>query len=56
MSVVFVLMLMEWRFELWTPKGNEVTLYRKPGQCSWFALRVKVKPEKIHESRFGNKE
>ena len=56
MSVVFVLMLIEWRFELWTPRRDEITLYRKPDHCSWFALNAKGKQEKIRESRFGDKE
>ena len=33
--VVFTLGHIEWRFELWTLKGEPITTYRKPLYKSW---------------------
>jgi hypothetical protein len=45
MFVVFVLILVEWRFELWTFKGDKITLYRKPKHGSWFLINAFVQAE-----------
>ena len=37
-----VLMLVEWRFELWTFKGDKITLYRRPKHGSWFLINASV--------------
>ena len=47
MSVAFLMMHFEWRFELWTLKGERITMYRKPMLKSWslmesFAARKPV--------------
>jgi hypothetical protein len=56
MSVVSVLMLIEWRFQLWTLGGDTITLYRKPNHCSWLSMNAMGKPDEIHESRIRDKE
>ncbi|KUJ10190.1 uncharacterized protein LY89DRAFT_787811 [Mollisia scopiformis] len=38
MLVVLILVHMEWKFELWTLKGDRITLYRKPPYKSWSLL------------------
>jgi hypothetical protein len=38
MFVVFLLIQIEWRFELWTLKGEPITIYRKPECKSWSIL------------------
>ena len=38
MIVVFILEHFEWRFELWTLKGDRITMYRKPMLKSWNLL------------------
>jgi len=38
MFVVFILVQFEWRFELWTLKGDPITLYSKPKCKSWSLL------------------
>jgi hypothetical protein len=38
MFVVFLLTQIEWRFELWTLKGETITIYRKPECKSWSIL------------------
>jgi len=40
MFVVFVLVQIEWRFELWTLKGELITMYRKPPSKSWLLLNA----------------
>jgi len=38
MFVVVILVQIEWRFELWTLKGERITMYRKPLYKSWGLL------------------
>ncbi|PMD13350.1 hypothetical protein NA56DRAFT_651812 [Hyaloscypha hepaticicola] len=38
MFVVFFLIHIEWRFELWTFRGEPITIYRKPECKSWSIL------------------
>ncbi|CZR66976.1 uncharacterized protein PAC_16875 [Phialocephala subalpina] len=40
MFVVFLLVEIEWRFELWTLKGERITGYRKPVCKSWNLLEA----------------
>lgn len=40
MLVAFILVQVEWRFELWTLKGEPITIYRKPKCKSWFLLQA----------------
>jgi hypothetical protein len=40
MLVVFILVKVEWRFELWTLKGEPITIYRKPQRKSWNILEA----------------
>ncbi|PMD34519.1 hypothetical protein L207DRAFT_496293 [Hyaloscypha variabilis F] len=56
MFVVFVLMQIEWRFQLWTLNGDRITLYRKPKYCSWHSMNALGKPEQIHETQIRDKE
>ena len=47
MIVCFLMMHFEWRFELWTLKGDSITMYTKPHLKSWglmesFAARKPV--------------
>lgn len=36
--------LFEWRFELWTPKGRRIVLYKKPADESWLSWSKRVTP------------
>lgn len=56
MFIVFVLMLIEWYFQLWTLKGDEITLYSKPKYCSWNLMHPVCRPEQIHEIQIRDKE
>jgi hypothetical protein len=38
MFVVSGLIQLEWRFELWTLKGEPITMYRKPATKSWMLM------------------
>jgi hypothetical protein len=38
MLVVVILVQFEWRFELWTLKGENITTYQKPPSKSWNLL------------------
>jgi hypothetical protein len=38
MLVVVILVQFEWRFELWTLKGENITIYQKPPSKSWNLL------------------
>jgi hypothetical protein len=55
MLVVFVLMEIEWRLQLWTPKGQNITLYWKPKYGSWLLIKSLRKPEQIHEAQIRDK-
>lgn len=44
MTVVFILEQLEWRFELWTSKGERITMYRKPELRSWSILDALAGP------------
>ena len=55
MFVVFVLMEIEWRFQLWTSKGHKITIYWKPEYSSWLLMKSLRKPEQIHETRIRDK-
>lgn len=35
MIVVLALEALEWRFELWTLKGDDIKIYRKPPLKTW---------------------
>jgi len=54
MFLVFVLMQIEWRFQLWTPKGDKITLYKRPEHCSWLLMKALCKPETIHVTQKGD--
>jgi hypothetical protein len=47
MIVVFLLEQFEWRFELWTFKGEVITTYRKPELKSWSLLEALIGPPKL---------
>ena len=38
MGLVFCLVQVEWQYEIWTPVGEPITIYRKPKHASWFAI------------------
>lgn len=42
--VVAVAELFEWRFELWTPKGRRIMMYKKPMDETWFNWNKRVEP------------
>jgi len=39
MWVVLCLIQLEWKFQIWTPVGQPIVMYRKPEDASWFAMR-----------------
>jgi hypothetical protein len=47
---MFMLMEIEWRFQLWTPKGHKITIYKKPKDCSWFLINSLREREQIDEA------
>jgi len=47
MILVCILVQIEWRFEIWTFKGDPITIYRKPERASWFMMADLIKPEVI---------
>jgi hypothetical protein len=47
MILVCILVQIEWRFEIWTFKGDLITIYRKPKKSSWFMTAALMKPEVI---------
>ena len=51
MFVVFVMMQIEWRFQLWTFKGDKITLYKKPEHCSWLLMNALCKPEQTQGTK-----
>jgi hypothetical protein len=53
MIVCFVLTQTEWRFEIWTWKGERITLYRKPPLKSWLLMEALMKPEQIQGVTVG---
>ena len=55
MFIVFVLMLIEWHFQVWTLKDDKITLYRKPKYCSWHLMHPLSKPKQVHETQARDK-
>jgi hypothetical protein len=53
MVLCFILTQIEWRFEIWTWKGERITLYRKPPLKSWLLMEALMKPERIHGVTVG---
>lgn len=56
MFVVLVLMLIEWRFQLWTAEGDIITMYRKPEHSSWLSTNAVGQSDRKHEIQVRDKE
>jgi len=57
MFLVVILVQIEWRFQLWTLKGERITMYRKPLYKSWglldstwYRIPVKAGADRSHEN------
>jgi hypothetical protein len=44
-TLVVCLLLLEWKYEIFTPRGQRITTYSKPPHMSWWTLRKNTRME-----------